>query len=141
MIVLVWAELTPSKLTLKSFCAVLSAYFVDMYILVLFTYIHSIYEQIQDDDDSPPQTVKGDDELSKQLAQGGDDDAGDALPHVFSPSAELPSSDDSSADRFSGPVIIHSINAETANDVRTLIFEKLVHREGDDSYCWSGKNV
>ncbi|CAM6043937.1 unnamed protein product [Sphagnum compactum] len=72
---------------------------------------------IQDDDDSPPQTVKGDDELSKQLAHGGDDDAGDALPHVFSPSAELPSSDDSSADRSSGPVIIHSINAETANDL------------------------
>ncbi|CAK9216963.1 unnamed protein product [Sphagnum troendelagicum] len=72
---------------------------------------------IQDDDDSPPQTVKGDDELSKQLAQDGGDDAGDALPHVFSPSAELPSSDDSSADRFSGPVIIHSINAETANDL------------------------
>jgi serine/threonine protein kinase len=96
---------------------------------------------IQDDDDSPPQTVKGDDELSKQLAQDGGDDAGDALPHVFSPSAELPSVDDSSADRFSGPVIIHPINAETANDVRTLIFEKLVHREGDDSYCWSGKNV
>ncbi|KAH8972166.1 hypothetical protein BDL97_02G181500 [Sphagnum fallax] len=71
---------------------------------------------IQDDDDSPPQTVKGDDELSKQLAQDGGDDAGDALPHVFSPSAELPSSDDSSADRFSGPVVIHSINAETAND-------------------------
>ncbi|CAK9872195.1 unnamed protein product [Sphagnum jensenii] len=72
---------------------------------------------IQDDDDSPPQTVKGDDELSKQLAQDGGDDAGDALPHVFSPSAELPNSDDSSADRFSGPVIIHSINAETANDL------------------------